>query len=102
MKDGLAALQAAVAGLPEQMEVERSLQRVSSVDAFGHDFRLNASLSYDLRKGMAIRAFAQNLLGASSNKRYSYDFSGTNRASPHRVRFIEEPRAFGISVDYGF
>jgi len=80
--------------------VEHAIRRVKDADTYDFDFRLNTSLTYKLLKGLDIQVFTQNLLGANRNKRYSYDFSGINRASPHRVRFIEEERTFGISLNF--
>jgi outer membrane receptor protein involved in Fe transport len=101
-KDGLTGLRRAVAGLPEEAEVARSLRRLKDVGTYEYDFRLNASVSYKLLEGLDVQVFGQNLLGANRNKRYSYDFNGNNRASPHRVRFIEEPRVYGVRIDYQF
>jgi len=100
MKDGLEGLSKAVAGTSEEAAVEEAIRRVKDVDTYDFDFRLNTSLTYKLLKALDIQVFAQNLLGANRNKRYSYDFSGINRASPHRVRFIEEERTFGISLNF--
>ena len=96
MKDGLTGLKRTVAG------VERSIRQIKGVDTFDFDFRLNASVSYELCRGLSVQFFVQNLLGANRNKRYSYDFSGYNRGSPHRVRFIEEPRIYGFRMDYWY
>ena len=100
MKDGLEGLSKAVAGTSEEAAVEHAIRRVKDADTYDFDFRLNTSLTYKLLKGLDIQVFTQNLLGANRNKRYSYDFSGINRASPHRVRFIEEERTFGISLNF--
>lgn len=100
-EDSLEGLRLAVAGEPEQADVERAIRRVREVDAFEPDFRANASFSYELRDNLGLRISVQNLLGANGNKRYSYD-EGENRAAPRRVRFVEEPRALEIRVEYRF
>ena len=95
-KDGLKGLRRAVAAA-----VEQAIRRVEDVDTYDFDFRLNASLSYELRENLNIQIFSQNLLGANRNKRYSYD-NGNDDAAPAKVRFIEEERTFGISIDFKF
>jgi outer membrane receptor for ferrienterochelin and colicin len=100
-KDGLEGLRRAVAGTSEEAAVEQAIRRVEDVDIYDFDFRLNTSFSYKLLKGLDIQVFVQNLLGANRNKRYSHD-NGSDKASPHRVRFIEEKRTFGISINYRF
>jgi outer membrane receptor for ferrienterochelin and colicin len=81
--------------------VEQAIRRVEDVDTYDFDFRLNTSLSYKLLKGLDIQVFVQNLLGANRNKRYSHD-NANDDASPNKLRFIEEKRTFGISINYRF
>ena len=102
LKDGLTGLRRAVDGEPEEADVTQSLDRVRGVGAYQFDFRLNASVSYEPVKNLSFQVFGQNLLGANRNKRYCYDFTGNVRASPHRVRFIEELPTFGIRLDCRF
>jgi hypothetical protein len=101
MKDGLKGLRRAVAGTSEEAAVEQAIRRVEDVDIYDFDFRLNASLSYELRENLNIQIFSQNLLGANRNKRYSYD-NGNDDAAPAKVRYIEEERTFGISISFVF
>ena len=98
-KDGLIALQNAVQGLPEEAEVAAALQTIEPFDVYGSDFRLNASLTYGARTGVSVQVFAQNLIGLHGNKRYAYD-PGNRRASPRRIRYVEEPRVFGVTITY--
>ena len=81
--------------------IDQALNRVSDVDTYNHDFRLNASLDYVFNKSLSIQLIAQNLIGTSGNKRYSYD-TGNNKASTSRVRVTEEPRTIGIKFRYQF
>ncbi len=101
-KDGLTGLENAVTGLPEEPSVDAAIRRVENVGAYDYDFRLNASISYAFSGGLTIHVFGQNLTGSNRNKRYSYDFSGISKTSPHRVRFTEEPRTFGLRLNYEF
>ena len=98
-KDGLSALRSAVTGQPEQSAVEAAIQKALANGTYDYDLRLNASLSYKLKKNMTIYLFSQNLLGSNKNKRYAFD-TGIDRASPHRIRFVEEPRTFGMRFEY--
>ena len=100
-KDGLSALASAVSGLPEEAAVLAAIGKVNAADTYEYDFRLNASLDFQFTKGLSGQLFAQNLIGANGNKRYSYD-TGNNRASPKRARFTEEARAFGAILRYEF
>ena len=100
-KDGLKSLHDSVQGEPEEAAVEQAIANIEAVDTFDYDFRLNTSISYKPTSSLDIRFLVQNLLGSNRNKRYAYD-SGTTRAAPHKVRFVEEPRTFGIKAEYKF
>lgn len=100
-EDGLAALRRAVAGEGVEEAVERSLAVVEQVGAFEPELRADASFSYALRDDLGLTISIQNLLGSNGNKRYAYD-EGENRAAPRKVRFVEEPRAFEIRMEYRF
>lgn len=100
-KDGLESLRLAVQGQPQQTTVEQALAEVDAQGAYDLDFRLNASIEYKLKDNLKVRAFIQNLLGSGDNKRYSFD-EGNDRATPKRVRFTEEPRTYGIKMEYNF
>lgn len=100
-KDGLTGLADAVDGLPEEPAVDAAIQKAEDAGAYEYDFRLNASVSAEAGEHLTIQVFGQNLLGQDGNKRYSYD-TGNNKASPHRVRFVEEPRTFGVRAIYEF
>ena len=97
-KDGLEALGRA---LPGDADVAQALRTVDGVGTYDFDFRFNASLSYEVVKGLDVQVFVQNLFGANRNKRYAYD-GGNDDTAPRKARFVEEPRAFGIRVDYRF
>ena len=97
-KDGLKGLRRA---LPDDDEVEQALRRVRSVDTYDLDFRFNASLSYQLSEGLDVQVFGQNLFGANRNKRYAYD-GGNDDPGPRKARFVEEPRTFGLRIDYRY
>jgi hypothetical protein len=100
-KDGLAALERALRGQPEEAAALAALGRVEDEDVFGMDFRLNGALTYLPLEGLEIQLFSQNLLGLSNNKRYSYD-EGISKPGPHKMRFIEEPRSVGVQVAYTY
>jgi outer membrane receptor protein involved in Fe transport len=97
-KDGLKGLRQA---LPGNAAVEEALRAVNDVDTFELDFRFDASLSYALCEGLEAQFFVQNLFGANRKKRYAYD-GGNGDPSPRKVRFIEEPRTFGLRIDYRY
>lgn len=101
-RDGLTGLANAVDGLPVEADVLAAITKVETVGTYDYDFRLNASIDYELSNNFSVQVFAQNLLGRGRNKRYSYDFSGTHRAAPDRVRFTEEPTTWGVHLEYGF
>ncbi len=86
-------------GEPEEISLTQSLAKVDDVDAYDYDFRLNTSLVYKHRNDLDFRFYIQNLFGANNNKRYSVD-SGVTKDSPNKVRFVEEPRAIGVRLDY--
>ena len=100
-KDGLQSLESAVAGEEEEADVAVALNRLDEVDTFDYDFRLNASLRYSLTEQLDVSLFAQNLLSSNRAKRYSFS-NGNNDPAPNDVRFLEEPRTFGLRADYRF
>jgi outer membrane receptor protein involved in Fe transport len=97
-EDGLDALWRAVRGTELEPDVAASIRRLRRENVFQPDFRLNLALAYAPRAGVTIRLFSQNLLGTNGNKRYAVD-SGHDRPAPQKVRFVEEPRTFGASVE---
>lgn len=98
-KDGLSALNLAVAGTADEVATGASIDRVYDEDAHDYDFRTNLSLSYQYSDSLSFQLFALNLLGSDRNKRYSFD-NGGNDVEPRTVRFIEEPEVFGVNVRY--
>jgi len=98
-KDGLNSLENAVQGEPEEIAVENTLALVRDKNVYEYDFRVNASINFQIKKSFDIQVFTQNILSSNNNKRYSFD-SGNDRAAPKRVRFVEEPRTFGIQFRY--
>jgi hypothetical protein len=100
-KNGLTALYNAVQGFPEEAVVEQALLVVDAYDVYDFDFRFNASVAYQVLEDLNVTVFSQNLMGSNGNKRYSYDY-GNNKAAPKRVRYVEEPRSFGLSLRYAF
>lgn len=100
-KDGLQGLRDAVAGLPEEAAVLSGLQQADDEGVYDYQFRLSASLSWMPSDKLSLQFFAQNILGSDDSKRYSFD-TGSNKASPHRIRFTEEPRMYGIRLGYNF
>ncbi len=100
-KDGLSGLERAVAGTSDEQDAARSLAEVKRRDSYDHEFRINLSLNYRLNRALESQLFIQNLFGTSDNKRYAYD-TGNDDPAPRRVRFVEEPRMFGLKLTYSF
>ena len=65
------------------------------------DVRVNASLGFLLSSDLRLVIHAHNLASTGNSKRYAYDF-GNDRASPRRIRLVEEPRVFGATLEYRF
>ena len=70
--------------------------------AFGVDWRLNASLTWDLPyfagHPTTLTLFCRNLLGSGDNKRYSH---GVYVNALPVFNWVEEPRAFGLRFSVG-
>ena len=98
-KDGLLALENAVRGQALEAEVNNALSQVRAKDVYQLDYRLNASLIYQLSKQFELSLYFQNLIGSHDNKRYAED-SGNDDPAPRKVRFTEEPSAVGIKLQY--
>lgn len=79
----------------------RNIDTIEKKSVYDYDFRTNVSFAYKMTKALSIQLFMQNILGKSENKRYSFD-TGNNRAAPRRVRYVEEPRTFGLQLEYSF
>lgn len=93
-KDGFESLRSAVKGSILEQDVEDAMALVNNVNAYELDFRTNFSLSFKINARMELQFYGFNVIG-KNNKRYSYDF-GNIQPAPQRVRFIEEPRVFGL------
>lgn len=100
-KDGLGSVRRAVEGTPYEQAVAKALRAVEDIGTYKLDFRTNLSLSYKVSNDMELQLYGLNILGANNNKRYSYDY-GNDAPAPKRVRFIEEPRVWGIRLNCGF
>ena len=101
LEDGIEALREAVAGSSKAPEVEGALRRVNDVGTYGLDLPVNASAAYNLHENLHVQLFGQNLLGSNRNRRYSYDV-GIDDPAPRQVRFIQEPRVYGLRFEYRF
>lgn len=95
-KDGLTGLGNALAG---NVAVETAIQQARDVGTYEGDFRANASISIKVWDNLNATAFVQNLFGSGNNKRYSYD-NGNNKPAPAKVRFVEEPRMWGLRLEF--
>ncbi|MFC1555301.1 TonB-dependent receptor plug domain-containing protein [candidate division KSB1 bacterium] len=98
-KDGLTGLSNAVAGTADEAAVSNSINEVNNVNTYENDFRSNFSLSYLLNENFEMQFYGLNVFGANKNKRYSYDY-GNDKTAPAGVRFVEEPRVWGLKLNY--
>ena len=99
--DGLQGLQNAVTGTADEAAALSALSRVRAEGVYEADFRFNAKLRYSLSQQLTLEIYALNLYGSNDNKRYAYD-TGNDDPTPRRVRYTEEPRAYGIQAQYKF
>lgn len=99
--DGLSGLSNAMKGTEYEAAVENAIQKVNDVKTYKYDFRTNISLSYKLSTKHNVQFYVVNLFGANNNKRYSYD-NGNDDPAPTGVRFIEEPRVWGLNISFRF
>lgn len=102
-QDGLDGLEAAVNSLPvrDSVQKKRSLDAINDIrskDAYGMDFRVNASASWRFVSWASITASCQNLWGSNDNKRYVYD-AGNDKIYASRATWLEEPRTFAVRLD---
>jgi hypothetical protein len=97
--DGLAGLEKAIQGDSLESRVEESLRKVREEGVFGLDTRVNVSLRWRPLPNLEAGLFILNLLGEGGNHRMAYD-EGNSRPSPHRIRFIREERAAGLTLGY--
>jgi len=99
--DGLQGLQNSVTGTIDESAALNALSRVDTEGVYEADFRINAQLRYNLSEQLRLEIYALNLYGSNDNKRYAYD-TGNDDPRPRRVRYTEEPRVYGIQVQYKF
>ena len=91
MEDAIAAPGVSAA---QRASVQDALDDLEREDAWGIDFRLNASLTYQLNEQVSVSLFVQNLLGTGDNKRYQHDIGAVTLVP--RAFYTEEPRTFGV------
>ena len=99
-EDQFAMIERAAAGSVDQAAVAAAVRNARDHDAFALDFRLNLSLTYDVKDWLSIQVFALNVLDLTHNKRYDYD-TGTRNLVP-RVYFVEEPLTVGVLAKLKF
>ena len=99
--DGLDGLHNAVIGTIDQAAAETALARIDAENVYEADFRINLMLRHNFNKELTLELYALNLYGSNDNKRYAYD-TGNDDPTPRRVRYTEEPRAYGIKAHYKF
>lgn len=97
--DGLAALQRSAQGDSLESQVEEAIGKIRQEGVFGANCRFNLAAQYSPLRRLKLTFSALNLLGTGGNHRYAFD-SGNNRMSPHRIRYIREERAFGLTAGY--
>lgn len=91
MEDAISAPGVSVA---QRASVQNALDDLERQDVWGVDFRLNASLTYDINDQVSVSFFVQNLLGTGDNKRYQHDIGAVTLVP--RSFYTEEPRTFGV------
>jgi hypothetical protein len=97
--DGLEGLLAAVQGTPDQAAVEASVAEIRSRDVYELQAGVNGSIRVALRPNVELQILGYNLLGGDRLKRYAYD-AGNDDPAPRRVRYVEEPTAFGVRLSF--
>jgi outer membrane receptor protein involved in Fe transport len=84
-----------------EFEYERAL--LEAEDAYKHDVSVNASIVYDWQKDkdyeLSMSIYMDNIF--STKKRY-YVSTGSNDSIPNRLRFLDEPRSIGVSLQLNF
>ncbi len=72
-------------------------------DGYKTDYNLNISLSYNKpinnHSDIEIKIFAENII--KSSKRY-YVSTGSTGTLPNRLKYLEKPRMYGLSVQVNF
>jgi outer membrane receptor protein involved in Fe transport len=97
LKDGLTSLEEGAAGTPKEGPVNNAVSMARATDIYGIDVRVNLSLKVQIGQHLSLTGYVLNLVGNRGNRRYSYD-AGINSASPNRIGWVEEPRAFGVEL----
>jgi len=100
-RDGINDTIEATAGDPAQQAAIDREYLILKTDAYDHDFRLNASLTYELDKNTTLGVYGHNIIGANGNKRYHYD-TGNGNSPFGRARFTEEPRHISFRFNATF
>lgn len=99
--DGINDTIEATQGDPAQQDSIERADDIFATNAYDYDFRLNASLTYQLNDNTRLGVYGHNILGAHGNKRYHYD-TGSSGPLFSRTRFIEEPRHISFRVSSKF
>lgn len=99
-RDGLTGLSLALQGSERGDDVDAVLEELDRLGVYDVDWRTNATLTFAFGDH-EVRFGAQNLFGEKHAKRYAYD-AGNDDPAPRRVRYVEEPVSFGLSVNLRF
>ena len=97
--DGVRALELAVVGTGSEEGVRPILDRLKEENAYGIDFRVNASARIGLSERFSLTLYGMNLAGVGGFKRYGYD-AGNVRVAPSRVQIVREPLTVGATFEY--
>lgn len=97
-KDGLIALERAVAGSPDEAATMAEIEKIREEDVYDMIFRSNLGLSVDLREKTRASIVFRNVFDSSRAHRFSYDTS-TSKPSPHNVRFVHEELSVSFLLD---
>jgi TonB dependent receptor len=100
IQDQLQAVQGSIAGSMYEQRGNEIIAALRSLGAGGPQLHLNASVSYRLTEGTRLSLYGANLAPFNS-KRYYLD-SGATGPYPVRVKWVEEPTAFGVRLETNY
>ncbi len=101
--DGIKMLENALNPANTDYEALKELIKVvKDQNMYQTDFRMNFSALYNINEHFNVSLFVMNLIGSGNNKRYTYDAGYRDSENYFRNTFIEEPRTFGLKLDYKY
>lgn len=107
-QDGQEMMRRALTGSKDSANTANILNIIAKYDAYGPDFRLNASIRFNPIKNLTISLNGMNLVDLTHNRRIKYDTGSKEQYQNLSLNYlikssmIVEPLSLGLGLTYNF